>query len=314
MGTETRGVTPPAPECNRPRPDRPNEGNLEMMKSSIALALAAILAPVALAASGEFDYSANGLDWASVAELCGTGQAQSPIDLQSANAVPAASQAGNRGSTTFDFAPGSNVRIENTGHGLNTMFDVTDLTAVIETEDGPQSLEPLQFHWHSPSEHSIDGVIYPLEVHLVTMTNVTGDLAVIGMMYKYGEENELLNKLWPGEADDFAFRIKGEEIPEGEEYLHDKGAETSLGGESTIDVMKDLLPENKSYYAYKGSLTTPPCSEGVYWHVMKEPLEATVDQVLNFQNVLAETSEGIRTNNRSPMPLNGREVVVFEDA
>mmetsp|Transcript_7670 Transcript_7670/g.26421 ORF Transcript_7670/g.26421 Transcript_7670/m.26421 type:complete len:286 (-) Transcript_7670:152-1009(-) len=285
-----------------------------MMKSSIALALAAILAPVALAASGEFDYSANGLDWASVAELCGTGQAQSPIDLQSANAVPAASQAGNRGPTTFDFAPGSNVRIENTGHGLNTMFDVTDLTAVIETEDGPQSLEPLQFHWHSPSEHSIDGVIYPLEVHLVTMTNVTGDLAVIGMMYKYGEENELLNKLWPGEADDFAFRIKGEEIPEGEEYLHDKGAETSLGGESTIDVMKDLLPENKSYYAYKGSLTTPPCSEGVYWHVMKEPLEATVDQVLNFQNVLAETSEGIRTNNRSPMPLNGREVVVFEDA
>lgn len=285
-----------------------------MMKSSIALALAAILAPVALAASGEFDYSANGLDWASVAELCGTGQAQSPIDLQSANAVPAASQAGNRGPTTFDFAPGSNVRIENTGHGLNAMFDVTDLTAVIETEDGPQSLEPLQFHWHSPSEHSIDGVIYPLEVHLVTMTNVTGDLAVIGMMYKYGEENELLNKLWPGEADDFAFRIKGEEIPEGEEYLHDKGAETSLGGESTIDVMKDLLPENKSYYAYKGSLTTPPCSEGVYWHVMKEPLEATVDQVLNFQNVLAETSEGIRTNNRSPMPLNGREVVVFEDA
>ena len=85
-----------------------------MMKSSIALALAAILAPVALAASGEFDYSANGLDWASVAELCGTGQAQSPIDLQSANAVPAASQAGNRGPTTFDFAPGSNVRTENT--------------------------------------------------------------------------------------------------------------------------------------------------------------------------------------------------------
>ena len=85
-----------------------------MMKSSIALALAAILAPVALAASGEFDYSTNGLDWASVAELCGTGQAQSPIDLQSANAVPAASQAGNRGPTTFDFAPGSNVRIENT--------------------------------------------------------------------------------------------------------------------------------------------------------------------------------------------------------
>ena len=208
----------------------------------------------------------------------------------------------------------TSVPVRKSGHGLNTMFDVTDLTAVIETEDGPQSLEPLQFHWHSPSEHSIDGVIYPLEVHLVTMTNVTGDLAVIGMMYKYGEENELLNKLWPGEADDFAFRIKGEEIPEGEEYLHDKGAETSLGGESTIDVMKDLLPENKSYYAYKGSLTTPPCSEGVYWHVLKEPLEVTVDQVLNFQNVLAETSEGIRTNNRSPMPLNGREVVVFEDA
>lgn len=266
----------------------------------------------AAAADGAFTYEANGLDWAEVAELCGTGQAQSPIDVNSATAVPAASQAGDRGVTTFDFAPGTDVKIENTGHGLNTMFDVTDLSAVIETPEGPQSLEPLQFHWHSPSEHSIDGVLFPMEVHLVTKTNVTGDLAVIGMMYKYGEENPLLNKLWPSEADDFAFRIKGEETPEGEGYLHEKGATIDLEGDAaTIDVMKELLPENKEYFAYRGSLTTPPCSEGVYWHLMKTPLEASVDQVLNFQNVLSETSNGVRTNNRAPTPLNGREVVSF---
>merc|ERR1712241_404013 len=85
-----------------------------------------------------------------------------------------------------------------------------------------------------------------------------------------------------------------------------------MGGDAaTIDVMKELLPENKEYFAYRGSLTTPPCSEGVYWHLMKTPLEASVDQVLNFQNVLSETSNGVRTNNRAPTPLNGREVVSF---
>jgi len=281
------------------------------MKTIEACAILAALFAIAPAAgaSGEFTYQANGLDWDEVAELCGTGMAQSPIDIVSANAVPASAQKGNRGLTTFDFAPGTDIVIENTGHGLNTMFDVTDLSAVIETPEGPQSLEPLQFHWHSPSEHSIDGVIYPMEVHLVTKTNVTGDLAVVGMMYKYGSENALLNKLWPSEADDFAFRIKGEDSAAEEAYLHEKGAKTETG--ATIDVMKELLPASKDYFAYRGSLTTPPCSEGVYWHVLKTPLEASVDQVLNFQNVLAETSAGVRTNNRSPTPVNGREIVSF---
>lgn len=281
-----------------------------MKTIEVCAILAALFAIApATAASGEFTYKANGLDWDEVAELCGTGMSQSPIDIVSAEAVPASAQKGDRGVTTFDFAPGTDIVIENTGHGLNTMFDVTDLSAVIQTPEGPQSLEPLQFHWHSPSEHSIDGVIYPMEVHLVTKTNVTGDLAVVGMMYKYGTENALLNKLWPSEADDFAFRIKGEDSGTEEAYLHEKGAKTETG--ATIDVMKELLPESKDYFAYRGSLTTPPCSEGVYWHVLKTPLEASVDQVLNFQNVLAETSEGVRTNNRSPTPVNGREIVSF---
>ena len=224
-------------------------------------------------------------------------------------AVPAASQAGDRGVTTFGASTDLNkVNIENTGHGLNTNFDATDFDAVIDTPEGPQSLTPLQFHWHSPSEHSIDGIIYPLEVHLVTITNVTEELAVIGTMYKYGDMNPLLEKLWPTEADDFAFRIKGEEAPE--DYLHAKGAKKDING-FEIDVLKDLFPQDTSYFAYRGSLTTPPCSEGVYWHLMKNPVEASVDQVLNFQNVLSETSDGIRTNNRSPMPLNGREIVSF---
>lgn len=280
------------------------------MKFAVAITLAAACLSSVLAAGGkEFSYNANGLDWDEVAELCGTGMSQSPIDVRSDLAVPAASQAGDRGVTTFGASTDLNkVNIENTGHGLNTNFDATDFDAVIDTPEGPQSLTPLQFHWHSPSEHSIDGIIYPLEVHLVTITNVTEELAVIGTMYKYGDMNPLLEKLWPTEADDFAFRIKGEEAPE--DYLHAKGAKKDING-FEIDVLKDLFPQDTSYYAYRGSLTTPPCSEGVYWHLMKNPVEASVDQVLNFQNVLSETSDGIRTNNRSPMPLNGREIVSF---
>lgn len=280
------------------------------MKFAVAITLAAACLSSVLAAGGkEFSYNANGLDWDEVAELCGTGMSQSPIDVQSNLAVASASQAGDRGVTTFGASTDLNkVNIENTGHGLNTNFDATDFDAVIQTPEGPQSLTPLQFHWHSPSEHSIDGIIYPLEVHLVTITNVTEELAVIGTMYKYGDMNPLLEKLWPTEADDFAFRIKGEEAPE--DYLHAKGAKKDING-FEIDVLKDLFPQDTSYYAYRGSLTTPPCSEGVYWHLMKNPVEASVDQVLNFQNVLSETSDGIRTNNRSPMPLNGREIVSF---
>lgn len=160
------------------------------------------------------------------------------------------------------------------------------------------------------SEHTIDGVLFPLEVHLVTQTNVTGDLAVIGVMYKYGEENPLLEKIWPTESAGFPFRSRGME-GETPDYMHEKGAKANLG--VPIDVMSEILPEDHTYYAYRGSLTTPPCSEGVYWHLLKEPVTASVDQVINFQNVLAETSEGIRTNNRSPQPINGREVVMVAE-
>merc|ERR1712078_808700 len=282
------------------------------MKFAVAITLAAACLSSVLAAGGkEFSYNANGLDWDEVAELCGTGMSQSPIDVRSDMAVPAASQAGDRGVTTFGASTDLNkVNIENTGHGLNTNFDATDFDAVIDTPEGPRSLTPLQFHWHSPSEHSIDGVIYPLEVHLVTQTNVTGDLAVVGVMYKYGEENSLLEKLWgERDADDFAFRIKGETADASEDHLHEKGVTSDVP--TDIDVMVELLPEDTSYFAYSGSLTTPPCSEGVYWHLMKTPVTASVDQVLNFQNVLSETQEGVRTNNRVPQPLNGRQIVSF---
>merc|ERR1712151_1185556 len=172
---------------------------------------------------------------------------QSPIDVRSDLAVPAASQAGDRGVTTFGASTDLNkVNIENTGHGLNTNFDATDFDAVIDTPEGPQSLTPLQFHWHSPSEHSIDGIIYPLEVHLVTITNVTEELAVIGTMYKYGDMNPLLEKLWPTEADDFAFRIKGE--TDDETIFNQKGLTSDVP--TDIDVMKELLPTDTSYFAY----------------------------------------------------------------
>merc|ERR1712174_155873 len=91
-------------------------------------------------------------------------------------------------------------------------------------------------------------------------TNVTGDLAVIGVMYKYGEENPLLEKIWPTESAGFPFRSRGME-GETPDYMHEKGAKADLG--VPIDVMSEILPEDHTYYAYRGSLTTPPCSDGV---------------------------------------------------
>merc|ERR1719313_1664146 len=172
--------------------------------------------------------------------------AQSPIDVVTSIAVTPEGQQGERGVTSFSSSPiFTEVELENTGHGLNTNFEVGDFGAVIETMvDGvptPQSLTPLQFHWHSPSEHTIDGVLYPLEVHLVTQTNVTKDLAVLGVMYKYGDENPLLEKIWPTESAGFPFRSRGME-GETPDYMHEKGAKANLG--VPIDVMSEILPED----------------------------------------------------------------------
>lgn len=122
----------------------------------------------------------------------------------------------------------------------------------------------------------------PLEVHFVHQYNES-DYAVIGIMYKEGKENPFLKaNLYksPKEKEVFSSNKK-------------------------IDLL-EILPDNKSYFNYKGSLTTPPCNEVVNWYLLKNPLEASKEQLDHISNIL-------HNNNRPVQNLNGRIISLYID-
>ena len=138
----------------------------------------------------------------------------------------------------------------------------------------------LQYHFHAPSENHIKGVEFPMEVHLVHV-GPDGDLAVIAVMFETGEDNAALAQAWEHMPSDA-----------GEKHVLDPPIAPAA-----------LLPENRDYYRFNGSLTTPPCSEGVIWLVMKATVPASRMQIA----ALAETLHG--PNNRPVQPRNARVVL-----
>jgi carbonic anhydrase len=136
----------------------------------------------------------------------------------------------------------------------------------------------VQFHFHTPSEEKIDGKAYPMVAHLVHQ-NVEGKLAVVAVLLTQGKENTALDPLF-------------ENLPPSE------GAKTTLGANFNA---VDLLPAERGYFKYVGSLTTPPCSEGVRWQVLKRPVEVSKAQIAAFRKLY-------QMNARPVQPLNGRKV------
>ncbi|PHQ94334.1 MAG: carbonate dehydratase [Pseudoalteromonas sp.] len=134
----------------------------------------------------------------------------------------------------------------------------------------------LQFHFHSPSEHTLNGKSFPLEVHFVHKAQ-DGTLAVVGVMFEEGAENAELAKIW-------------KDMP--------KAANDVTTSDVTVNA-GNLLPVDQTVIRYAGSLTTPPCSEGVKWHVMTSPIEVSKEQVEKFLST-------VPANNRPLQPLNDR--------
>jgi carbonic anhydrase len=137
-----------------------------------------------------------------------------------------------------------------------------------------------QYHFHAPSENLIDGKSFPLEVHLVH-ADKNGNLAVVAVMFAEGAANKALEKAWA-------------KMPKKE------GDKLSLpAGVSPLDI----LPPNRDYYRFNGSLTTPPCSEGVRWLVMKQAISASKEQIGEFAHVMHHP------NNRPVQAVNARPVL-----
>ncbi|MFI8418009.1 carbonic anhydrase [Serratia sp. NPDC078593] len=199
--------------------------------------------------------------------LCDTGKNQSPVNIQNALKT-------HHGKLELVFHP-SKQRIVNNGHTIQVNVDAGNTLVM----DG-NTFTLQQFHFHSPSENEIDGEHFPLEAHFVYKDSA-GALAVLALMFNQGTANAQLAQAW-------------QQMP------------THIGESADlftpIDI-KTLLPSAFNYYRFSGSLTTPPCTEGVSWLVLDKPVTASAEQVSQFSTVIHHT------NNRPVQPLNGRIII-----
>ena len=191
---------------------------------------------------------------------------QSPVDIAGYTTV---------GQPTLSFEyVGRADNLSNTGEFVKVNYE----------DDGAIRLDGSTYqlaeaHTHNPSEHTIDGERFALEMHLVHKQE-SGEIAVVGILFRAGVPNAAIQAMI-----DAALSQGGTAKP-------DSGLEAS-----------DWLPSGRGYYSYMGSLTTPPYTEGVRWQVMSEVLEVSEKQV---SQIAALTGGG--TNNRPIQPLNGREI------
>lgn len=203
-------------------------------------------------------------------EKCKTGLEQSPIDLPKKGDKAAKAVALGM---SYQKIP---LQIVNNGHTVQ----VPTNSGGTLTMDGVQ-YELVQFHLHSPSEHTVAGAKFDGELHLVHK-NANGEIAVIGLLLKKGKESKTLAPVFAA--------APSEESHEPKPVV-----------DASIELSK-LIPAKAAYFSYVGSLTTPPCSEGVKWFVLTQPVEVSEAQLKKFQ----DTMHG--PNARPTLPIGVRKV------
>jgi len=201
--------------------------------------------------------------------LCEIGKNQTPINLVETDMIEA-----KLSPIEFTYKNAA-ASVVNNGHTIQVNYPEG---SSIKIEGKTFNL--VQFHFHTPSENQINGKSYPLEVHFVHK-NDKGELAVVGVMFDIGNANELLESIWK--------KVSSKE-----------NEEVKIEQELNISA---FLPEEKNYFRFNGSLTTPPCSEGVRWFVMKKPLTISPAQIHQFKGWMKHD------NARPLQPVNARPVL-----
>ncbi|HUP05540.1 MAG TPA: carbonic anhydrase family protein [Caldimonas sp.] len=205
-------------------------------------------------------------------ESCGIGHEQSPIDIKSAAAkkerLPVIAFAYHHGP----------LRMIDNGHTVQV-----NVPPGSSIDVGGHRYELVQFHFHKPSEEAIDGKHADMVAHLVHRDS-DGKLAVVAVLLKAGDPNPFVALLW-------------QNLPK------NKGVEVEAKG---VDIDPDeLLPRDRAYFTFTGSLTTPPCSEGVTWYVLKHPATLSSGEIARFARLYP-------MNARPVQPLHGRVVRASE--
>lgn len=231
-------------------------------------------------------YTQNGQDWNG---LCKRGNRQSPIDIRTKNIKRARSD---KFTVEFNYEAVSGLKIFNNGHTIQVQsVNGGDSLGYVLSNNGKR-YNVLQFHLHAPAEHTVNKRTFPLELHVVhQMEGAKGlnDLLVVGVLFKEGPANAFLSQL-------------------NLETLPKKASESNiLSGEVDLSVLRAL---DGNLFAYKGSLTTPPCAETVSWRLMSRVATASREQLAAFEALFAKNSAFAagRGNNRAVQPRSGRRV------
>ncbi len=214
-----------------------------------------------------WDYAESGpTHWGEFSKTCSEGRAQSPINILPGKTV------------TID--PKDVIRLDDDVDSVATVIDNGHSIKVTPKKGGRtifrgDTYQLLQFHFHGKSEHTVDGKRYDMVVHYVHQNLKTGNLLVVAIFFEEGKENPVLNTII-----------------------------SNVGKDITINP-RDLAPkERKNFYHYVGSLTTPPCSENVQWFLLKNPAQASKEQITAFRKYYVD-------NQRPVQELNDREIAAY---
>jgi len=202
--------------------------------------------------------------WGDNFPVCGTGKKQSPLNIIGPFEK-------SKDILSVDYKEGP-LKMLNNGHTIQVNVEPGSTLTI-----NKESYDLLQFHFHRPSEEQVDGKNASMVAHFVHKSK-DGKLAVIGVLLNEGKDNAAIKTLWAN-------------LPpkEGEEFLPEK-VSFNPG---------NMLPKELGFYNYEGSLTTPPCTEGVQFYILKKPMDMSKDQVGKFPYKL---------NARPVQSLNGRKI------
>lgn len=242
------------------------------LKHIIALCTVFLLAGAALAGDGKWGYEGKiGPEyWGSLTKefaLCDDGKEQSPIDIQHVHVV--------KDQALPSFFQAAPLEVYNNGHTIQVNVAPGSYSII----DGKR-YELLQYHFHAPSENKLGGEAFDMDAHFVHKAD-DGSLAVIGVFMEAGSTpNAAIAQIWANAPL--------------------KGGETNKGKGEMLNPAV-LLPEDNTFFRFMGSLTTPPCSEGLVWSVYEQPIHISTEQLETFLKVIGN-------NARPVQPLNERKV------
>ena len=255
----------PAPPQTRLKPHKPAPVRVALANTGAATVKSdAAAAPPTPAHPLHWSYEGDTgpHTWAKLAPeyaKCGSGERQSPIDIREGMKLDLEPIA-------FEYRP-SSFKVVDNGHTIQANVGGWNAMRVMG-----RRFKLVQFHFHRPSEEAIDGKQFEMVVHLVHQDSA-GRLAVVAVLVDNGTRQPAIQTV-----------LNNIPLERGEEVA----AATNLD-------LNQMLPENRRYFTYMGSLTTPPCTEDVLWVVMKQPVQASVDQLSLFSRLYPMNARPIQT-------------------